>query len=102
MSQPVEGFALPDPDLLRESAPSASGGSNVGQVLERQHDALMGLPGVVMIGEGQDEVGRPAIVVGVKEAHHLKSLPHTMGSVRVVGMVIGEVDALAGPVKPPR
>ena len=72
-------------------------GSGVDAVLERQRDALMAIEGVVMVGEGQDEIGRDAIVVGVKQHHQLKALPRAVEDVRVVGMVIGEVDALGAP-----
>jgi hypothetical protein len=101
---PQSDFALPDPDALREeqagqgAAESPSGaGSGVESVLDRHRDRLMALDGVVMVGEGQDEVGRDAIVVGVKQHHQLKTLPPSLDGVRVVGMVIGEVDALAAP-----
>jgi len=54
----------------------------------------MGIEGVVMVGEGADELGRPAIVVGVKERHQLKAVPRVLEGMPVVVWVIGEVDAL--------
>ena len=101
---PQSEFAIPDPDALREERAgpgaadvSSGAGSGVQGVLDRHRDTLMALDGVVMVGEGQDEVGRDAIVVGVKQHHQLKSLPPALDGVKVVGMVIGEVDALAAP-----
>jgi hypothetical protein len=98
---PQPDFAIPDVDELKDAtarpaAPEAPSGpvSQVGAVLERQRDVLMAIEGVVMVGQGQDEVGRDAIVVGVKQHHQLRVLPPSVEGVRVVGIVIGEVDAL--------
>jgi hypothetical protein len=103
MQEPPEGFAIPDVEALRGDAPApvapqagGVGAGRVAAVLERQHDRLMAIEGVVMVGQGQDEVGRDAIVVGVRQHHQLKALPPAVEGVRVVGMVIGEVDALGG------
>lgn len=78
------------------AAPGDVAGSNsqVAQVLAAQTDALMKRDGVVMVGEGQDEVGRPSIVIGVKQRHQLASLPRSIDGVPVTGWVVGEVDAL--------
>jgi hypothetical protein len=100
---PQADFAIPDVDALHAetampSAPAEPSGptGKVGAMLERHRDALMAIEGVVMVGEGQDEVGHDAIVVGVKQHHQLATLPKSIEGVRIVGMVIGEVDALGG------
>ena len=104
---PPPDFAIPDVDELQKDtahpgSPVEPGApaSQVAAVLERQRDALMAIEGVVMVGEGQDEVGRDAIVVGVKQHHQLRALPPSVEGVRVVGIVIGEVDALGAPGAP--
>ena len=102
MSNPREQqFSIPDPAQLEaEMAPASaesSGSDNpVALVLDRHRDRLMSMDGVVMVGEGADELGRPAIVVGVKERHHLKAVPRNVEGVPVIVSVIGEVDALKG------
>jgi hypothetical protein len=105
--QSQSDFAIPDVDALESdtlapNAPEAPSGavSQVSAVLERQRDALMAIEGVVMVGQGQDEVGRDAIVIGVKQHHHLRTLPQSVEGVRAVGVVIGEVDALGSPDAP--
>lgn len=108
MQESPEGiFAIPDADALQADTvapvePEASSGapSKVGAALERQRDTLMTIEGVVMVGEGQDEIGRDAIVIGVKQHHQLKTLPQSVEGIRVVGIVIGEVDALGSPGVP--
>lgn len=91
-------FAVPDLSQLEDpdASPSMSTGedSRVALVLARHHDELMSLQGVVMVGEGQDQIGQPSIVVGVKERHQLKNVPNSVEGVSVVGWVVGEVDAL--------
>lgn len=115
MPEPVpQEFAIPDIGALeaeaapRPAAPAAApaappgtGAGPVAAVLERQRAALMALDGVVMVGEGQDEVGREAIVVGVKRHDQLAGLPRSLDGVRVMGLVIGEVDALSTGSPPP-
>jgi hypothetical protein len=109
MSEPPQpDFAIPDPEALQgeAGAPGAPAGpeapSAFGAVLERQRVALMATEGVVMVGEGQDAIGGPAILVGVKEHHQLATLPKAVDGVPVVGIVIGEVDALGGAGATPR
>lgn len=81
-------------ETLPASHEAAGGDSQVSRVLGEQTDALMQREGVVMVGEGQDDVGRPAIVIGVKQRHQLASLPRSIDGVPVTGWVVGEVDAL--------
>lgn len=108
MSGRDEEFAIPDPAaLLGEAAAgeeSAAAGTDAAApamaVLSRHHDSLMALEGVVMVGVGQNEIGDPAIVVGVKRADQLKSIPATLEGVAVRPQVVGEVDAYAGGGKP--
>lgn len=63
------------------------------KVLKEHHDELMGMPGVVTIGETRDVVGRPAIMIGVKTARNLSKLPREIDGVPVVTQVTGEIDA---------
>jgi hypothetical protein len=96
---PIEHFAIPNLAELQggdnqDGSSVAESDSVVQGVLARNHDRLMQSDGVVMVGEGEDEIGRPAIVVGVKSRHHLSALPKEIDGVRVVGWVVGEVDAL--------
>ena len=92
-------FVPPDPSALQmESGVSQTPMPNntpAGRVLQAHHDALMKLPGVVMIAEGQDVIGNPAIIIGVKAANHLRGLPASIDGVPVVAQVIGEIDALS-------
>jgi hypothetical protein len=92
MSDP-SGFDLPDPARLQgEALPAAEAtASAAGGALARHHDRLMRLPGVVMLGEGQDASGAPAIVIGVRAAGDLARLPAAIDGVPVVGLVTGEV-----------
>jgi hypothetical protein len=92
-------FQVPDLSILQNepAAPEVETGpiSGLGELLDREHDRLMAIEGVVMVGEGQDEIGGPAIIVGVKRSDHLRRVPRSVGGVPVVGTVIGEVDALS-------
>lgn len=63
-------------------------------VLATHHDALMARSGVVMVGEGIDALGRPAIMIGVRTSRDLTRLPRELDGVPVVAQVIGDVDAL--------
>ena len=91
-------FAIPNVEELQGTAGDAdqgvSGGSAVTAVLAKHHDALTVRSGVVTVGETLDEVGRPAIMIGVKTAGDLKGLPKELDGVPVVCQVIGDVDAL--------
>lgn len=96
-NQVNDGFSVPDPDALQSeaaAAQSAKADDRINVVLASSRDALMQIKGVVMVGEGQDEVGQPAILVGVKDQHSLQSIPKTVDGIRIVTTVIGEVDAL--------
>ena len=91
-------FTIPDPaelqrDLPKGKAEDLSASSSVGRILKRHQERLMRLDGVVMVGEGEDQIGRPAIVIGVRQRHHLKRIPAQVDGVAVVASVIGEVDA---------
>jgi hypothetical protein len=83
-----------DPAPLSSAEAGAGTGGKAGSVLQVHHNRLMRLPGVVMVGEGQDEIGDPAILVGVKTSADLSRIPPTIEGMRVVAEVIGEVDAL--------
>jgi hypothetical protein len=93
-------FTIPDPAELQRDLPKGtkaedlSASSSVGRILKRHQERLMRLDGVVMVGEGEDQIGRPAIVIGVRQRHHLKRIPAQVDGVAVVASVIGEVDAL--------
>jgi len=54
----------------------------------------MGMDGVVMVALGQDEIGRNCIIVGVKTAKYLHTIPKTIEGVRARGRAIGELNAL--------
>jgi len=68
--------------------------STVAKVLRRYNDRLMGMDGVVMVALGQDEIGRNCIIVGVKTAKYLHTIPKTIEGVRARGRAIGELNAL--------
>jgi len=46
------------------------------------------------VAQGQDEVGRDCITVGVKTVRDLHKIPKIIDGVAVCATVIGEVDAL--------
>jgi|ERR1700730_7737542 hypothetical protein len=66
----------------------------VAEVLRKYTDRLMAMEGVVMVAQGEDEVGRDCIIVGVKTAKYLHTISKTIEGVHVHARVIGEVDAL--------
>lgn len=89
-------FLSPDIEAL-SAQPSIEAqqepGTPASKVLEENHDALMDRPGVVMVGETMDVIGRPAIMIGVKTTKDLSNLPKEIDGVPVVAQVIGEIDA---------
>lgn len=90
-------FSIPDISQLDAGA-DATNPSNPAYPPERAlsgvHDMLMGLPGVVMVGQGMDEIGNPALIVGVKSRADLARIPSEAAGLPIVAQVIGEVDAL--------
>jgi hypothetical protein len=98
MAGKTDPFVPPElSQLLQDPVPlgaAEQAPSPVSRALDRAHDRLMGLPGVVMVGEGLDEIGDPAIIVGVRSAEQLSRLPARIEGVKVVSQVIGEVDIL--------
>jgi hypothetical protein len=42
---------------------------NIEEIKEEHAERLMALPGVVMVGIGRDEDGRPAIIIGLDGEH---------------------------------
>ena len=113
MSAHEEQFVAPDAAALANEAATLDGASSPAQdavaaeqspggavggawaVLGRRRDELMGLEGVVMVGIGTNEIGDPAIVVGVKRPDQLRKLPSSVDGVPVRPQLIGEVDAYA-------
>lgn len=96
---PKSEFEPPDIAALGGDPAVAVGGPvesdpAVAAALAAETDALMQLEGVTMVGEGLDNSGQPAIVIGVAQRSQLSALPKTVRGVRVVGWVVGEVDAL--------
>ena len=61
----------------------------------RHASRLLELPGVVSVGIGRDEAGRPAIVVGLADllSAEESGLPHTLEGHPVVTRVIGALRA---------
>jgi hypothetical protein len=96
---PAALLGEPQPIVAESSAPAKSGDGKAERVLARESARLFGLPGVVMVGLGRDEIGDDAIVVGVKEAGHVAQMPREIDGVRVMTTVIGEVDALPAKAK---
>lgn len=95
-NQDEQEFLSPDPEAL-SAEPSIEEErltTSASKVLKEHHDVLMSRPGVVMVGETIDVLGRPAIMIGVKTAKGLSKLPREIDGVPVVTQVIGEVDAL--------
>lgn len=68
-------------------------------VQERATDDLLSKPGIVGVGTGMTEDGRPAIVVMVvsEEASKAAALPAEIEAVPVVVLVTGEIKAWKGP-----
>jgi hypothetical protein len=71
----------------------ASSGA-VAEVLRKHTEELMAMEGVVMVGQGKDEIGRDCIIVGVKAAQYLDKIPKMIEGVPVHVKVIGEVEPL--------
>ncbi len=95
--KPEPPFEIPNLEKLDETAEvpyREQGASPVAEVLRRHTDRLMALQGVVMVGQGKDEIGRDCITVGVKTARYLDKIPATIEGVPTCVSVIGEVDAL--------
>ncbi len=103
MPQNDDDWEMPDPAAL-----SAPGGKPVGasaeeapgaaaRVLEQERDRLMRLPGVTMVGETRDALGRSAIMIGVDSAADQRVLPESVDGIPVVSVVTGQVDALHKP-----
>lgn len=61
--------------------------------LDMHRDRLMGLSGVVAVGETLDATGRDAILIGVKTARNLAKLPRDIDGVPIVTQVMGEIKA---------
>ena len=117
MSAEDEQFVAPDPAALANEAaaldPAYSpaqgtvaaeqppGGDAAGawEVLARRREELMGIEGVVMVGLGSNEIGSPAIVLGVKRPDQLRTLPSSVDGLPVRPQVIGDVDAYASTAK---
>ena len=61
----------------------------------RHASQLLELPGVVSVGIGRDEAGRPAIVVGLADPPRAEEtgLPHALEGHPVVTRVIGALRA---------
>lgn len=61
----------------------------------RHAGRLLDLPGVVSVGIGRDEAGRPAIVVGLADTPNAEEsgLPHSLEGHPVVTCVIGALRA---------
>ena len=94
-----DDYEIPDPSKLG-AAPASSGADagcgegGAGRLPAGAPDALMAIPGVVMVGEGLDEIGNPALIVGVRTAGDLRNVPASHAGLPVRAEVIGEVDAL--------
>jgi len=111
MSEDNEQFVAPDAAMLANEATAlgstpapahdavafehSPGGAPGGawEVLARRRDELMSIEGVVMVGIGSNEIGDPAIVIGVKQPDQLAKLPSSLEGLPVRPQVIGEVDA---------
>jgi hypothetical protein len=84
--------------VAAEQPPGGAAGG-AWEVLARRREELMGMEGVVMVGIGSNEIGDPAIVVGVKRPDQLRKLPSSLDGLPVRPQLIGEVDAYASPGK---
>lgn len=94
-------WEMPDPSSLSTAGnPSATAAARedtageASRVLEQERDRLMRLPGVTMVGETRDALGRSAIMIGVRAASDQRALPEAVDGIPVVTVVTGEVDAL--------
>lgn len=64
--------------------------------VKRQNEArLMSLPGVVSVGVGQDQDGKPAIVVGMAAANPttVQQMPKKIGGYPVIVQTVGAIRA---------
>jgi hypothetical protein len=91
-------FEPPDPSKLG-AAPGAEETSTAYEDAE-PHNDLMSIAGVVMVGEGLDDAGRPAFIVGVRSEGDLPRVPASCAGRAVLKHVIGEV--FAQPLARPR
>lgn len=101
MQQDEDDWEMPDPTELSdpegEATPDAGDVGAAAEILKDKRDELMQRPGVTMVGETIDAAGRSAIMIGVRTASDLHTLPKSVGGVPVVGTVTGDVDALHRP-----
>lgn len=113
MSRDNEQFVAPDTATLANEAaalgnthvpahgavasehPPGEPAGGAWEVLARRREELMGIEGVVMVGIGSNEIGNPAIVIGVKRPDQLAKLPSSLDGLPVRPQLIGEVDAYA-------
>ena len=68
---------------------------SIEQTKAKHASRLLELPGVVSVGIGRDETGRPAIVIGLVDPLRAEEtgLPHTLEGHPVVTRVIGALRA---------
>ena len=67
------------------------------QELKHKHEArLLALPGVVSVGIGQDNNGRPAIIIGLDKprAQTETEIHNTLGDTPVIVQVVGTIKPL--------
>lgn len=88
-------FLPPDISALsaESDVTSEAGDNRTSEVLEQHRDALMERSGVVMVGETTDVMGRPAVLIGVREQKNMSRLPRDLDGIPVVVQVIGDVEA---------
>lgn len=97
-------WEMPDPASLSTAGATGAAAASAGEapgaaarVLDQERNRLMRLPGVTMVGETRDALGRAAIMIGVRTAGDQRALPEAVDGIPVVTVVTGEVDALHKP-----
>jgi hypothetical protein len=67
--------------------------ASIAETIAEHAPGLLGLPGVVLVFEGEDEAGQACIVIGVRRrtADLERSLPHELGGYPVRIRETGEV-----------
>jgi len=86
--------------MLLLAAQAAIGGEeamalSIEEVKAKHTGQLMALPGVVSVGIGRDDAGKPAIIVGLDGAHPeaVDKVPRVLDAYPVITHMVGPIKA---------